>query len=74
MNWNYFQKILQFVWQGCKYLRTFEYSKVLNIPRIINVSGFRIYQGSSYNEKMLVLDLFFYLDVPFKTKIKHNLF
>ena len=41
----YFRKILQFVWQGCKYRRTFEYSRVLNMTRITNVPGFRVCQG-----------------------------
>ena len=37
------------IWQGCKYRRTFECStnlKVLNKPQIMNISGFRICQGS----------------------------
>ena len=40
--WKYFRKTLQYVWQGCKYRRTFEYLGVLNMLRIMNMSGFRI--------------------------------
>ena len=48
--------MLQYVWQGSKYRRTFEYSKVLNMPRIMNISGFLTCQGLQYNEKSLVFE------------------
>ena len=34
----------------------FEYSRVLNMPWILNMFGFQICQGSWYNEKRLVLE------------------
>ena len=36
--WNFFPKTLQYVWQGSKYRPTFEYFRVLNMPRIRNMS------------------------------------
>ena len=49
----FFPNILQYVWQGSKYRRIFKYSRALNIPRIMNMSGFLTYHGSYYNEKCL---------------------
>ena len=37
VTWNYFPKTLQFVRQGSKYCRTFEYVRVLNMPRLKKV-------------------------------------
>ena len=35
-----------FVDKDLKYRQTFEYFRVLNMPRIMSMSGFRIFQGS----------------------------
>ena len=43
---NYFAKTLQYVWQGSKYRRLFEYSRVQNMSQIMNMPGFLSCQGS----------------------------
>ena len=35
--WNYFPRTFQYVWQGIKNGWSFEYSRVLNMSRIVNV-------------------------------------
>ena len=43
--WNYFHKVLQYVWQGPKYNRTFEYVMVLIIPgieKVLNMSKYAL--------------------------------
>ena len=36
------KRLLRYVWQGSKYHQTFEYSRVLNVPGIMNIPGFVI--------------------------------
>ena len=45
-----------FVDKDLKYRQTFEYFRVLNMPRIMSMSGFRIFQGSEHNESKLGLE------------------
>ena len=44
-NLELFRKTRQYIWQGSKYCRTFEYTRVLNMSWIMNKSRFQIYQG-----------------------------
>ena len=51
------------MWQGCKKNRIFQYSRVLNMPRIMNISG-NIYM----NIYIYIYWTFFKFAISFKTK------
>ena len=72
--WSYFRKILQNVWRGSKYRRTFVQSRVLNMLLIMDLSVFRIcnFIGKRWvlEEATIIFDmeLFFKFGILFKKK------
>ena len=42
------KRSIAYVWQGCQYAWDSEYTRVLNMPLVLNMPGFCICQGSEY--------------------------